>query len=360
VNRRHFMGAGVALGAMALPGVGAVASARTPGQSSQRPLTFDAMGEVRFNYPPELIREMHDSGLDAIAVTLCDPKPRGDAAYDLAMAAVIAHDRFLAANPELFLKATSVADIDRARAAGQIAVFYLFQNSTHFGTEIDNVDLFYNLGVRTAQVTYNHQNWAGSGCKELGANGLTVFGRELVERMNALGMMVDLSHANMQTMADTIAFSRKPVVITHTACMGVHENERNTTDENLRKLADRGGVAGICQIRPFLTNKREGALADYFRHIDHAIRVAGADHVAIGSDRDHRRIEMTPEYMAELKREEGANFDPAQWPLFIDELNGPRRMEVIWDGVRKLGHGEAVAEKVMGLNLRRLYAEVVG
>ncbi|OBX19243.1 hypothetical protein A9995_08985 [Erythrobacter sp. QSSC1-22B] len=338
----------------------AAAASEQGGAPTARPLTFDAMGEVRFNYSPELVREMHASGLDAIAVTLCDPKPRGDAAYDLAMDAVLAHDRHIAQHPELFRKATSVADIERAREAGQIAVYYLLQNSTHFGPDLDNVDVFYNLGVRTSQITYNHQNWAGSGCKELGSNGLTVFGRELVERMNARGMLIDLSHSNMRTMADTIEYSKVPVVITHTACMAVHSNERNTTDENMRRLANKGGVVGICQIRPFLTDKREGALADYFRHIDHAIRVAGVDHVAIGSDRDHRRIEMSDEYMAELKREEGANFNPADWPLFIDELNGPRRMEVVWDGVRKLGYGEAAVEKVMGENLRRIYTEVVG
>lgn len=355
MERRTFLGSGLALGAIGLTGAGHAVAAGT-----KRPLTFDAMGEVRFSYTPELVAEMRASGLDAIAVTLCDPKPRGDAAYDLAMEALLAHDRHIARHPTLFRKATSIADIALAQENGQIAIFYLFQNSTHFGVELDNIDLFYALGVRTAQITYNHQNWAGSGCKELGANGLTHFGRSVVERMNALGMLIDLSHANMQTMADTIAHSKVPAIISHTGCMAVHANERNTTDDNLRLLAQRGGVVGICQIRPFLTEKRQGALADYFRHIDHAIRVAGVDHVAIGSDRDHRRIEMTDEYLAELKREEGPNFNPAEWPLFIDELNGPRRMEVVWDGVRKLGYGSAAADKVMGGNLHRLYSEVVG
>lgn len=355
MERRTFLQSGLALGAIAMSGVGHAADKTLP-----RPLTFDAMGEVRFVYPAELVREMQASGLDAIAVTLCDPKPREDAAYDLAMESLLAHDRHIAENPELFRKATSVADIAEARARGQIAIYYLLQNSTHFGADLDNVDLFYNLGLRSAQITYNHQNWAGAGCKELGTNGLTVFGRELVERMNAVGMLVDLSHANMQTMADAISHSKDPVVISHTGCMAVHANERNTTDENLRLLSRNGGVVGICQIRPFLTEKRVGALAEYFRHIDHAVQVAGVEHVAIGSDRDHRRIEMTDEYLAELKREEGPNFNPAEWPLFIDELNGPRRMEVVWDGVRKLGHGSAATEKIMGGNLHRLYSEVIG
>ena len=354
MDRRNFILSGASLSATMALAPAAAALAKT------RPLTFDAMGEVRFEYDAALIGQMRASGLDAITITLCDPKHYEAQAYEDAVQAVLDHDAHIAKHPELFLKATSTGDIDVARRNGQLALFYLFQNSTQFGRDLDNVDLFHKLGVRSAQITYNDQNWAGAGCKELGANGLTHFGRDLVGRMNERRMLIDLSHANMQTMADTIAASKVSVIVSHTACMAVHSNIRNTTDANLRLLADKGGVAGICQMRPFLTTKRDDALPEYFRHIDHAVKVMGADHVAIGSDRDHRVIQMTPEYMAELKREEGANFDPDQWPLYIDELNGPRRMEVVWAGVRKLGLPSSDVEKIMGGNLRRLYAEVIG
>ncbi len=354
MDRRKFILSGAAVSAAVAFAPGAAARA------AARPLTFDAMGEVRFEYDAALIGQMRASGLDAITVTLCDPKAYEGQAYEEAVQAVLDHDAHIAAHPELFLKATKTGDIDVARAHGQLALFYLFQNSTQFGRDLDNVDLFYKLGVRSAQITYNDQNWAGAGCKELGANGLTHFGRELVGRMNARGMLIDLSHANMQTMADTIAASKSPVIVSHTACMAVHSNIRNTTDANLRLLADKGGVAGICQMRPFLTTKRDDALPEYFRHIDHAVRVMGADHVAIGSDRDHRVVEMTDAYIAELKAEEGANFHEPDWPLFINELNGPRRMEVVWEGVRKLGYPASTVEKIMGTNVRRIYQEVIG
>jgi len=321
---------------------------------------FDAMGEVRFEYDDALIRAMQASGITAVTVTLCDPKVYEDEAYRTALEAVRAHDAHFAARPDLFLKATSVADLDRARDSGRIAIFYLFQNTTQFGRDLDRVDRFHDLGVRSAQITYNDQNWAGSGCKEIGANGLTLFGRELIGRMNARRMLIDLSHANMKTMADAIAASRVPVIVSHTGCMAVHANDRNTTDENLRALADRGGVVGICQIRPFLTDRREGALDAYFAHIAHAVKVAGVDHLGIGSDRDHRVIEMTPEYIAELKREQGPNFNDADWPLFIDQLNGPRRMEVIRNGLRTRGMAAADVDKIMGGNVRRIYEEVIG
>ena len=354
MDRRKFILSGAAVSAAVAfaPGVAARAAAR--------PLTFDAMGEVRFEYDAALIGQMRASGLDAITVTLCDPKAYEGQAYEEAIQAVLDHDAHIAKHPELFLKATKTSDIDVARKNGQLALFYLFQNSTQFGRDLDNVDLFHKLGVRSAQITYNDQNWAGAGCKELGAHGLTHFGRDLVARMNERGMLIDLSHANMQTMADTITASNVPVIVSHTACMAVHSNIRNTTDANLRLLADKGGVAGICQMRPFLTTKRADALPEYFRHIDHAVKVMGADHVAIGSDRDHRVVEMTDAYIAELKAEEGANFNADDWPLFINELNGPRRMEVVWDGVRKLGYPASTVEKIMGTNVRRIYQEVIG
>jgi membrane dipeptidase len=354
VDRRQFIASATSFSALTL--AGPAFAARAP----ERPLTFDAMGEVRFEYDAALIRQMRDSGLDAITVTLCDPKAYEGQAREEALQAVLDHDAHIAKHPKLFLKATRTSDIDVARRHGQIALFYLFQNSTQFGRDLDTVDLFHKLGVRSAQITYNDQNWAGAGCKELGSNGLTHFGRELVARMNDRGMLIDLSHANMATMADTITASKRPVIVSHTACMAVHRNTRNTTDANLRLLADRGGVAGICQMRPFLTTKRDDALPEYFRHIDHAVKLMGADHVGIGSDRDHRVVEMTDAYVAELKREEGANFNEADWPLFINELNGPRRMEVVWDGVRKLGYPSSTVEKIMGLNVRRIYQEVIG
>ena len=326
----------------------------------QRPdaLIWDAMGELREEYDAALLRNMLGSGMDAITITLCDPKPEGAEALELAIDSLLQHDRFLAKHPEFFVKATSVTDVDRARRERKLAVFYLYQNTVQFGKDLDRVDLFYRMGLRSCQLTYNTKNHAGVGCWEEG--GLTPFGRDLIVRMNERRMLIDLSHANMQTMAETVAASKAPVIVSHTACMAVHTNRRNTTDANMKAVADRGGVIGICQMRPFLTTKKSDNLHAYFDHLMHAIRVAGAEHVAIGSDRDHRVITLSPEYLAELKKEEGSQVVDSDLPYFINELNGPRRMEVVWEGLVKRGLAAGDVERVMGLNLRRLYREVVG
>ena len=321
-------------------------------------LVWDAMGELREEYDAALIRDMLGSGMDAITITLCDPKPEGAEALELAVDSLLQHDRFLASHPQFFLKATSVADVDRARREGKMAVFYLYQNTVQFGKDLDRVDLFHRMGLRSCQLTYNTRNLAGVGCWEEG--GVTPFGRELIARMNDRRLLIDLSHANMQTMAETVAASRAPVIVSHTACMAVHQNRRNTTNENLRAVASRGGLVGICQMRPFLTTKKKDNLHAYFDHLMHAVRIVGVEHVCIGSDRDHRVITLTPEYLAELKREEGSQVVENELPYFIDELNGPRRMEVVWDGLVKRGLPTGDVERVMGLNLRRLYRELIG
>jgi membrane dipeptidase len=355
MNRRNFLAGTAAAAAGVQLGIPSRLLA-----AQQRPdaLIWDAMGELREEYDAALIREMLGSGMDAITITLCDPKPEGAEALQLAVDSLLHHDRFLSKHPEFFVKATSVADVERARRDRKLAVFYLYQNTVQFGQDLDRVDLFHKMGLRSCQLTYNTKNYAGVGCWEEG--GLTPFGRDLIARMNDRRMLIDLSHANMQTMAETVAASKAPVTISHTACMAVHTNRRNTTDANMKAVADKGGVIGICQMRPFLTTKKSDNLHAYFDHLMHAIKVAGAEHVAIGSDRDHRVITLSPEYLAELKKEEGSQVVDSDLPYFINELNGPRRMEVVWDGLVKRGLSSGDLERVMGLNLRRLYRDVVG
>ncbi len=371
MDRRTFIRGTAAAAALPglLPGLASGAHIPAVGLNGDRPgpmrdpraLIIDAMGELRPIYDPPLVRQMLQSGTDSITVTLCDPKFVGAEALDTAVDGLMEYDRYLAAHPDLFVKAIKVADIDEARRSGRMAVFYLFQNATQFDDDLDRVQMFHKLGLTSCQVTYNERNLAGVGCRAEGdEGGLTEFGREMIDRMNGTGVLVDLAHANEQTMADTIEHSRMPVINSHTGCDAVHAHERNMSDANLRAMAERGGVVGVCQLRPFLTEKKQDNLHAYFDHIDHAVQVCGTDHVGIGSDRDHRVIEMTPEYEAELRAEEGSQVSSSELPYYIDELNGPTRMTVVWDGLVQRGYSAEVIEKIMGGNVYRIYEEVIG
>jgi len=359
MNRRDFVagvGGGVLATSMAGRAVGSVAP-----RLQDRPLILDANGEIRLTHSMSLIREVIASGTNSESVTITDPKVFGEAALDAAVDDLIAYDRHIQEHSDLLVKATSVADIHRAKAEGKLAIFYQLQNTTPIQKDLDRVEMFYNLGLRSLQMTYNYQNYVGAGCRERADAGLTVFGVELIERMNVIGMLVDTSHAGMRTMREAIEVSSVPTIVSHTACQAVHEHVRNTTDENIRLLADSGGVVGLCQIRPFITeHNTEDNVRYYFEHIRHAVNVAGVEHVCIGSDRDHRVIEDSDEELEVLLEEEGAQFNPSDWPLYMPALNGPRRMEVVWDGVVGLGYSEDDVEKTMGRNLLRLYTEIIG
>lgn len=355
-GRRRFLA-----GASAVCLAGAVCGRGRAASAARRPeLVFDAMAEIRTIYTPELIERILASGTRAVTVTLTDPKLYGDESYHALIADLSEYERYLDSHPGLFLKARRAADVERARAERKLAVFYLIQNSAPLEKQLERLDVLYGLGLRSVQVTYNDRNYAGDGCFEKSDGGLSGFGVELLERMNQRGMLVDLSHAGMRTMAEAIAASRKPVVISHTACRALREHRRNTSDENLRALAQKGGVVGIAQIRTFLTEARRDNLHVYFAHLDHAVKTAGIDHVGIGSDRDHRVIPDTEEEIRILLQEEGVQFRPEDWPLYLEKLNGPHRMEVVWDGLVERGYSEAAIDKIMGGNLYRLYREVVG
>ncbi len=331
-----------------------------PWDKHRNALIMDAMGELREVYQDSLVQEMLDSGIRSMTVTVADPKVQEQAAYDETMKGILYYNQFLDKKAQYYSRSTTVSGINKARVDNKMAVFYLAQNSTQFQRNLDNVDVFFALGLRASQITYNYQNWAGAGCKERNGSGLTIFGNELVEKMNEVGMMIDLSHANEKTTLDTIAASNKPVMISHACCKALYDHERNVSDTNLKALADKGGLFGVTQMRPFMTLQVSGAVGVYFDHIIHAINVCGINSVCIGSDRDHRRLVLSKAYIAELESEEGAQAVASDYPYYFEELNGPRRMEVIWDGLKARGLSEADLEKVMGQNLYAFYQHSIG
>lgn len=345
----------LAAAASLLPALPALARTGASG-----PFVFDALGEIRPIYKPDLVRQILASGTRAIAVTITDPKVPAPASLAQTQADLAGYETYLSAHPDLYIRARGVADARRAAKEGKLAVFYNLQNSTPVEGDLSRVALLRKLGVTSIQLTYNDRNASGSGCFEEEDRGLSDFGREAIAAMHRANVLLDLSHAGMRTMGEAIAAAPGPVIISHTACKALRPHRRNTTDENMRAVAAKGGVVGMTQIRTFLTDARRDNLEPYFQHIDHAVKVAGIEHVGIGSDRDHRVIPDSEEEIRILLQEEGAQFKPADWPLYLERLNGPRRMDVIRDELRRRNYAQADIDRLMGGNVERLYAQVVG
>ena len=186
-------------------------------------------------------------------------------------------------HPDVLCRIRKPADIAEAKKTGRTGVIYGFQDGVAFETDLGRLDELYRLGLRIVQPTYNRRNLLGDGCLEPANAGLSKAGFEAVERMNDLGILVDLSHCGRRTAADAIRHSKKPVAFTHTGSAAQNDHPRNRTDEELRAVAAKGGVAGI-YFMPFLSDGKQPTAADIIRHLEHMIDVAGEDHVSIGTD----------------------------------------------------------------------------
>jgi membrane dipeptidase len=305
------------------------------------------------------------SGITAVNVTISGGGPTGAAAFESTVRNVAFVERELAAHPDAFMQVRTVADIRRARETNRVGLINGFQDATMLEGDLSRIDVFYDLGVRIIQLTYNVRNLVGDGCLEPGNAGLSGFGRAVVGRMNELGMLVDLSHCGRRTTTDAISASTKPVAATHSGCAALAELPRNKTDEQLKLLADKGGVVGIYTM-PFLRMSGQPTGADFVRHVEHAIQVCGEDHVGVGSDNSITPLELTPVFRAEhadfvrARRRMGIGAPGEDENVFnyVPELNTPRRMEQIADLLAARGHSSARIEKVLGQNWLRLFGEV--
>jgi membrane dipeptidase len=355
MHRRDFL--------WSLPAAGAAAWSVAQQKRTRTPI-IDGLGEIHVEYDMKLVDEIRASGLRGCVVTVGNPALQGASAFDDMKREIDAYDAHVKAHPDRFLRATTVADIDSAVDRNRIALLYYTQNASPVGDDVERLRVLYDMGVRIIQLTYNTRNLVGDGCLERTNSGLSTFGVALVERMNAMGILVDLSHCGMATTMEGISGSAKPVAITHAGCKAVYDHPRNKTDEALRALADRGGVIGIYQINPYLGPNERNTLDDYLRHIDHAVRTAGIEHIGIGSDREHRRIPDTREekqkLIDELSRLRPVTASTFRWPFFLSELNHPRRMETLATALEARGYKPPDVEKILGGNFRRLFADVIG
>ena len=318
-----------------------------------------SIGQFRWqDQEKELAAGIRESGVIAVKATL------GGAIGDFAMAVadIASADRLIEKKSDLFLQVRTAADFDRARNEKKLGVIYSFESANMLEDKIERVEIFRGLGVRVMQLTYNKRTPLGVGCLDGETDGLTELGRQAVAKMNELGVALDLSHSNTKTTADGIAASTKPSVITHAGCRAVYQHPRNKEDRELKALADKGGVVGIYML-PYLTaSPKQPMLDDYLRHLEHALKVCGEDHVGIGSDVPFFRADDSDlaemKKAAEKRKADGIAAPGEDRPAYIPDLNTPRKMELIADALLKRGQKAAVVEKILGANFRRVFGEI--
>ncbi|HEX7318410.1 MAG TPA: dipeptidase [Pyrinomonadaceae bacterium] len=284
--------------------------------------------------------------------------------------------RMIEKYPRELMLATSSADIKRAKREGKIGVLFGIEGGHAIENSLPALREFYRLGVRYMTLTHNNTNeWADACCDTARHGGLSDFGREVVAEMNRLGMLVDVSHVSDETMSDVLDASKAPVIASHSSARVFSNHKRNVPDELLKRIAQNGGVVMVNFYPAFLDEKvrvaglerdqklkaQRDALREQFRsdqkrldeelkklndanpipnttlsmlvdHIEHIAKVAGVDHVGLGSDFDG--VPNLPEGVR----------DVADLPNITYEL-------------LRRGHSDADVLKILGGNFMRAFAE---
>lgn len=268
----------------------------------------------------------------------------------------------IASNPNFFERIDTKEKLQNISTSNKIGMLITNQNSNHFRT-LEDIDLFYGLGQRVSQLTYNGENKLGCGAFVDKDTGLTDYGKQVVERMNQVGMAVDVSHCGDKTTLEGIAASQQPVLITHGACRGIAKGvARAKTDAAIKAMAKSGGVMGIPILRFMVKAQEPVHFNDFINHIDYVAQLVGIDHVGIGSDQG-LYTEDTPDKEWRKNRLENA---PAKYQthtnkdylLTIDGLNHPYRTYDIAEGLIKKGYSDEAVKKVLGNNFQRVLMQI--
>jgi len=321
---------------------------------------FEYNGEGRhFAAYEELSRSCLDAVFDNLMDGTCTIHSKGgwkwnDVLHDLGMRMCdLAHQNFL-------IRCESVDDIIKAHDEGKIALIPALEGSAMIENEVDRIDILYGFGVRMMGLVYSESNALGSGLKEKKDGGLTYFGHDAVERMNKVGMAIDVSHSGDETSMDAIEASKEPIFITHTGSRELWDVKRLKPDEIFQACAEKGGVIGI-EAAPHTTITKkhpEHSIESFMEHFEYVKDLVGIDHVGFGPDTlygDH--VELHHVFAAHLSIKQA--FTTHKEVEYVKGLENPT--EASWNIIRwlvKHGYSDKEIEKVIGGNTLRVLKKV--
>lgn len=265
---------------------------------------------------------------------------------------------FVNNHPAQMMQVRTAADIRRAKEEGRVGVYIYFQSPEALSTQLWRVQLFYELGLRVLQLTYNSRALTGDGCSERTDCGLSDFGVAVIEECNRLGIVVDVSHCGCRTTMEAMGASRDPVLFTHANSRALVDIPRNKTDEQVKACAAQGGVIGV-QVLPSALRKNPAGvtLDDAIDHIDHYVQLVGADHVGLGLDilTGHEKDDFgLLGYKESIYKGTWVN-GVIQWPAGIESLADVPR---ITERLLARGYKDADVENILGGNFLRVFTQV--
>lgn len=259
--------------------------------------------------------------------------------------------------------ARSYSDLVKAKRLKQTALLPSLEAASILENEIDRVDMLYGFGIRCMGITYNEANTLGSGLVEKRDGGLTNFGRRVVERMNTLGMMIDISHCGDQTSMDVIETSRHPVLMTHAGARELWNTPRMKPDDLLKACAEKGGLIGICAAPNTTLTKSspDHTIESVMEHFEYIADLVGIDHVGLGPDTffgDHVALQNAFDDMLGISdSHSGEDFEESPYVEGLENPSEAMRNMIGW--LVKKGYPIKSIAKVAGQNAMRVMKEIL-
>lgn len=261
------------------------------------------------------------------------------------------------AHQDMIIKAERIEDLYRAKKERKIAFVGALESSTMIENELDRLDILYGFGIRTMGIVYSEANALGAGLREPSDGGLTVFGKQAVQRMNRLGITIDVSHAGDKTSLDTIETSEKPVTINHAGARGLWDTKRMKPDDVIIECAKKGGVIAI-EAAPHSTitkNHPRHNIESFMEHFEYTANLVGIEHVAFGPDTlfgDHVGTHELLSGKLSIKSAQMANMERVE---YVEGLENPAEcFPNIIRWLVKKGYSREDIRKVAGGNIFRV------
>jgi membrane dipeptidase len=263
----------------------------------------------------------------------------------------------IAASPARFLLAGSVADVEKAKATGVLAVGFDLEGAMPLMDQPEMVALYRDLGVRQIHFAYNRNNSVADGCHDV-ERGLTALGRRMVQAVNDAGLLMDCSHTGRRCSLDIMAASKKPVIFSHSNPLALAEHGRNVTDEQIKAIAATGGVVCISGVSAFLGTRAPTA-ADIARHAAYVANLVGVQHAGVGLDISFRQPELNDsppgKFDAQYWWPEAAGYKRGIDPMTYTPIE---TWQLLPQALAKVGMTPAEAAMVMGGNMLRVARQV--
>jgi membrane dipeptidase len=252
-------------------------------------------------------------------------------------------------------------DANTAKQTGKTALYPFIENTGQIGYDLDKIDFLYGMGVRGMTLAYNRRNQIASGRTDKVDAGLSDFGLEVVERMNQVGMIIDSSHASAKSGIEAAGASKDPIIHSHGGALGVYPtSKRMAPDEEIRAIAEKGGLIGIHTGPNAIANTTRQTIDDVMNHLDYIAKLVGVDYVCMGTDNFFGDKNSLHEYA--IRESPGAGI--GKYLQFnashLEGFENPSEWPNITRALVKRGYSDQDIHKIVGLNTLRVVKQVVG